>query len=213
MATEGSEFAPNASTPQEVWSFFQDNYPYLTSLEASNITEIYPQEAALPDHAAWFPSASRAYGEATFICPTIAIVNAALHRNMNATNGTDTAGIWAYRYNVHAQVNTEQGLGVPHVFETTAVFGTGMLPNGAAGDTYDSYNAVMIPIVMNYWLSFVRALDPNVYKDANAPRWESWTGKEQRLVLQMDNSAMEYVEMDQKERCSFWKRIGPSLQQ
>lgn len=95
-------------------------------------------------------------------------------------NGDTSAGgpgIFAYRYDVHDAENTAAGLGVPHIFEAAAIFGPGVGGVGtAAAAGYGTYNAPVVPVVMDYWISFVRALDPNVYRNAGAPRWEAWKG-------------------------------------
>jgi hypothetical protein len=54
------------------------------------------------------------------------------------------------RYNVLDPANLGQGIGVPQLFETTAVFGYG---NAATNDTETyapgSWNAPMVPIMMD----------------------------------------------------------------
>jgi hypothetical protein len=36
-----------------------------------------------------------------------------------------------------------------------------------------TYNAHIVPIIMNYWISFVRDLSPNSHKYQEAPHWEA----------------------------------------
>jgi carboxylesterase type B len=168
----------------------------------------------LPDHAAYFPSASAAYGEATFTCPGLLISN---------SFATDVSPykVWNYRYNVHTAAFDALGLGVPHTFETAAIFGPGNVGDTAAQDLqngYTTYNAGIVPIVMNYWISFVRDLSPNRYKYASAPHWESFgDGRNggRRIVLQSNGteSVMEVVPATQVDRCAFWKGLSVVMEQ
>ncbi|CAM1506603.1 Fc.00g062440.m01.CDS01 [Cosmosporella sp. VM-42] len=213
---EGSAFAVNATTKDEFVSYILANYPNLTATETSSIVDLYPLEAALPNRAAWFSSAARAYGETTFTCPTNNILNAFI-RELNTTNTSsaslDTAPVWSYRYNVTDEYYTSLGLGTPHVFEAPAVMGPSMLPPAAVPSSYFAQNAAMVPIMMNYWISFVRALDPNVYRHSSTPQWETWGTGQQRIVFELENSAMESVDRDQRERCEFWERSVDVTQQ
>ena len=167
--------------------FFQNNFPRLSDNDTAEIIDQYPlQEESLPEHKAWYPSASMAYGDAVFICPTVTVLDAiAASANSTTDDGGDSssssssnaaaaprADIFAYRYNVKDDSNTEKGLGVPHIFEAAAVFGPHSI--GAFSDSYQTYNAPIIPIVMDYWISFVRALDPNPFRNEDAPAWDPW---------------------------------------
>lgn len=167
-----------------------------------------------PLHAAYFPSAAAAYGEATFTCPGLLISD---------SFATDVSPykVWNYRYNVHSALLDAEGLGVPHTFEIPAIFGPGNVGDSSAQDLetgYSTYNADIVPVVMNYWISFVRALSPNRYKYSSAPHWESFgDGKNggRRLVLQSNGteSVMEVVPADQVQRCAFWKGLAVNMEQ
>lgn len=210
---EGSYFAANASTQEEIGVFFQNNFPHLDNITTTEILDTYPIEASVPYHSAWFPSASKAYGEATFICPTINFLGSVPAKTNASTSGTIS---WAFRYNVHAPENTAQGFGVPHVWEAWAVFGPdGVNGTGGAPPSYYGSNAGVVPVVMNYWISFVRALDPNVLRYAGTPEWTSWGENSgmQRLRFETDTVEMESVPTDEKNRCSMWKSLAGSLDQ
>lgn len=235
LLTEGSVFAPNAASPSDLTNFFRNNYPLLTANDTASILSHYPLLPPLPAHNAWFPTASRAYGEATFICPQHNILtylhsrsgpgSASKHNNNNNNNWNNwnNSKLYAYRYNVHDDGNAAQGLGVPHVFDAPAIFGPDALGpggGGAAFASYKTYNARVVPLVGGYWLSFVRALDPNAYRMAGAPRWGEWGGgggeeeeereKEEkgRLVVETEGARMEGVDGAEEERCAFWAGLG-----
>lgn len=55
-----------------------------------------------------------------------------------------------------------------HVSETPAIFGPGN--DGECIDcSHSLYNRSIVPVVVNYWISFMRSLDPDTHIDPNAP--------------------------------------------
>lgn len=211
---EGSEFATNAATSADMVNFFQNNYPLLGANDTDDIVDLYPLQPALPEHQAWFPSASMAYGEATFICPAINILTA----YETAANNSAAAPLWNYRYNVVDQSNNASGLGVPHLWESYAVFGPANLGGQGPPESYLTYNAEVVPLVMHYFLSFVQARDPNPLRAPGAPSWDQWGAAPggaggSRIVLQTNATQMEVVDAAQKARCQFWEGLTPRTQQ
>ncbi|CAG8955333.1 hypothetical protein HYFRA_00011316 [Hymenoscyphus fraxineus] len=205
---EGSYFGANASSPAEVAAFMENNYPKLTSSDTDAINAVYPLMAPLPRHNAYFPSASAAYGEATFTCPGNYI------SNLSAMN--DQTKIWNYRYDVLSVENVENGLGVPHTFEIPALFGLGNTRDDVGSSSYGTYNADVIPIMMNYFISFIRDLNPNTYKYSAAPVWEDYgdpTLEGRRLLFQTNVTRMEEIPKEQALRCEFWKGLVITMQQ
>lgn len=204
---EGSGFAANASSPADVATFMQNNYPHLTTADTDEINQRYPLMPPLPERAAYFPSASAAYGEATFTCPGnfIALSFAKAHCPYK---------VWNYRYNVLQANNVASGLGVPHTFESPAIFGLGNA-NDNVSSSYATYNAEIIPVVMDYWISFVRELTPNRYKSCGAPHWESFGDEDcgRRIVLQTNGTAMEKIPAHQVKRCEFWRGLAITMEQ
>jgi carboxylesterase type B len=210
---EGSTFAPSdAISSNNLTNFFEDNLPEITPDQSEAILEHYPLEPAILPHSSWFPSISRAYGEAIFICPSYNILNAILSKS-NTTKGTrNPAKLWSYRYNVIDDTSVVQGHGVPHVFEVAAVFGPDMLSYPAPASYY-TYNAGIVPVVQSYIASFARTFDPNIYKLDTAPMWLSWDENQLRMLLQTGLSAMEVVEDDERSRCEFWKDLSVTMNQ
>jgi acetylcholinesterase len=215
---EGSVFAPHeASTAKDVINFFKINYPTMTEADMNSLLVLYPLEFPLPFHESWYPTASRAYGDATFICPTNNILNSLAVKRNESTPAlmkvSPVPNIWSYRYNVEDTELVESGLGVPHVFESPAVFGPAMLPPPVVPQSYWTYNAPVVPMVMKYWLSFVMTLNPNTHKDPGAPVWKPWGRSQNRLLIELGTSQMETVDELEQERCSFWKDIAGDTQQ
>ena len=66
-----------------------------------------------------------------------------------------------------------------------------------------------------YWTSFIRSYDPNTHRLPGTPKWEAWTTEHtyRRLRFQTNDTAMEDVPSDQKNRCSYLNSIGLSLHQ
>ena len=199
---EGSIFAANAATKYAMVNFLQNNYPLLRSNDTAAILSNYPQMEALPGHSAWYPSAALAYGEATFICPTVNILDAyAAHWDTD-----DTPPLWSYRFNAADQLYVQQGLGVPHLSDAAAVFGPDNI-GGNAPPGYYTYNADIVPVMQAYWLSFIQTLDPNPKRNATAPVWEAWGTNRSRILFETGNTRMEDTPAAQVQRCEFWEGL------
>ncbi|OJJ75773.1 hypothetical protein ASPBRDRAFT_203505 [Aspergillus brasiliensis CBS 101740] len=201
---EGSIFAYNATDVSGMSRFLKANYPGLSSTNVSAILAAYPRMRPVPDHGAYFPSASAAYGDAAFTCPG----------NLIAASMADDQSnrIWDYRYNVRAPELIDEGLGVPHIFEISAIFGVGF-----AGDSettsYNGINADVVATVMDYWISFVKVLDPNPLRRGKTPRWEPWKPSlAQRLKIQTNRTAMEAIPQQQADRCYLWSELAPEME-
>ncbi|KAI5923375.1 Alpha/Beta hydrolase protein [Camillea tinctor] len=210
---EGTYFADNAATSDEVSIFLQNNYPGLTNSSAADVVQKYPLEAPVPLHEAWYPSAATAYGEATFICPASHMLSAHARRHRGTA--------WGYRYDVRDAALEAQGLGVPHLFESWAVWGPDSINGpGGAPESYYTYNSAVVPLVMDHWISFVRTLDPSALCGGD---WEPWEeeedgGRGRRLLVSSGdgNATMaicEEVPQDEADRCQLWKMLAPFTQQ
>lgn len=206
---EGTVFASNATSPAEVSTFLKNNYPGLTTPDLDAVNDAYPLAPPFPLHAAYFPSLAAAYGEATFTCPGNTVAEA-----MAGALGPEQ--VWNYRVNIQDPVNLAEGIGVPHVFENAAIFGPANVGQAAAA-SWTTTNAAIVPVIMSYYISFVRALNPNTYKVTDAPSWEDWgdigVGRGNRLKLQTNDTVMEEVPQDQADRCALWKGLSNSTQQ
>lgn len=201
---EGTDFAFNATTPAEMAQFMKNNYPHLSAEQLKTINETYPRMPGLPQHAAYFPSAVAAYGEATFTCP-------GNHMAASVSRYFSSGKVWNYRYNVQDPTEISKGMGVPHVFDLPAIFGVG--ETNEPTYSYANTNAAIIPITMDYYLSFIKGLDPNTFRNEKAPLWKPWgNGSGQRLKLQTNSTEMELVPQDQVKRCQMWQKLAASLE-
>ncbi|KAJ5101233.1 hypothetical protein NUU61_003455 [Penicillium alfredii] len=201
---EGTSFAYDATNQLEVAQFMKNNYPGLSGLQLNAIHKAYPRMNALPQHGAYFPSAAAAYGDSTFTCPG----------NLMATNMArhfSSSQVWNYRFNVRDPTEVANGMGVPHVFDLPAIFGVGQTNMPAY--SYANSNADIVPITMDYYLSFIKALNPNTHRNSIAPEWHAWgSGAGQRLKLQTNATAMEKVPQTQLEHCSMWKTFAADME-
>jgi carboxylesterase type B len=212
---EGSYFGANATTAEEVAVFLQNNYQHLNDTHALKILDAYPLESPVPLHAAWFPSACKAYGEATFICPNMHILDS-FQTKLNSSTSSVPLKAWAYRYNVLSTANADLGIGVPHTWETWAVFGPDSINGiGGAPASYYGADAEIVPVTMHYWISFVQTLDPNVLKHPGAPEWMMWDQGygEQRLRFETGDVGMETTPSDLRSRCEMWKALAGVTEQ
>lgn len=201
---EGSYFAYDASNSSEMTTFLKNNYPNMGPDQLDHISQAYSLMPPLPGHNTWFPSASAAYGDATFTCPG---------NEMTATMSKwfSSNQVWNYRFNVLDPVNLASGLGVPHTFETSAIFGVGYA--GDAAESYSTINAGILPITMHYFISFIETLNPNTHKLFSAPEWQPWgRGKGQRIRLQTNNTDMESIPQHLLKKCELWKGLGASME-
>ncbi|KAL5359884.1 Alpha/Beta hydrolase protein [Aspergillus floccosus] len=203
---EGTEFVNNASTPAEMASFLKANYPHLQPASLKAIQRAYPLMPPVPNHNAYFPSVAAAYGDATFTCPGNFITMSMAERNDSDSK------VWNYRYNVRAPALMAAGVGVPHVFEMSAIFGVGYAGNEKT-TSYNTVNKAVVPIVMDYWISFVKYLDPNVARNRNAPEWGRWgSGDGKRLKIETNATSMEPVSSMLTEHCALWKALGAEME-
>lgn len=99
------------------------------------------------------------------------------------------------------------GITSRHTIEIAAIFGM---------DWGDTANANIVPAVMNYWISFIRSLNPNTYKYASAPQWENLgTGFDggKRLKFETNATVIETIPADQVQRCKFWRKLVRTMEQ
>ncbi|KAL2793050.1 Alpha/Beta hydrolase protein [Aspergillus keveii] len=199
---EGSLFATNASTPDEVATFVKGWYVKLSDAQVQQVVDTYPPTESVPGRAEYFSSASNIFAEGIFHCPTTWISDMAAIYSRGK--------VWDYRYNVLDDIAIAAGLGAPHTFETEAIFGLGQAESirpgfAGAGASYSTYNAAIVPVVQNYLISFVKTLDPNTYRAAGSPVWKPFHKRSDvRVKIQTNQTAMEAVPSDLRGRCKLW---------
>lgn len=106
------------------------------------------------------------------------------------------------------------GLGVPHTVEVNAIWGPENVNGGAPASYSTSLNRNIVPLMQGYWTSFIRAHDPNVYRQPGSPTWEVWNPEAMnRIRFETNTTTMESVDRDTQIRCAYFESIGVALQQ
>ncbi|KAM0816734.1 putative Carboxylic ester hydrolase [Seiridium cardinale] len=201
---EGSYFVPSANTSSDVETFFNNNYPKLNDSQLEEIIDMYPLMAPLPEHGPWFPSVSAAYGDATFLCPANS-----LSANMAKFYSPDK--VWEYRCYITTASLEAEGLGTPHTFEMPAILGTSL--GSSVDSTWFDENAASVPIIMHYYISFIKSLDPNTYRYRSAPEWEPWGSCDgRRLRLVTNATRMEDVPHNMTAACNMWDELSDTME-
>ncbi|KAF4979780.1 hypothetical protein FZEAL_4084 [Fusarium zealandicum] len=198
-SNEGSMYGENATNPHQVQTFMKNNYPELTKKGLDKVIEAYPLMSPITKHNPWFPSASAAYGDRTFVCPGNAMAVSMARRYSSAR-------VWNYRFNVLDPMHVEEGWGVPHAYDIGAILG----PESTRDNTsYLSTNSAIVPVTMAYWTSFVRSLDPNQHRAAGSPYWKPWgRGDGIRLKLETNATELEPVPASLIRKCHMWEDLA-----
>ena len=124
---------------------------------------------------------------------------------------TGQPNVWNYRYNVLDPTQAAEGLGVPHTVEVAAIWGPKYV---SAPKSYYTTNKNIVPVIQGYWLSFIRTYDPNTLRHQGTPEWTRWeVGKNNRIMLTANSTAMETLGHAQLERCNFLSEISVSIKQ
>ncbi|KAL8659546.1 MAG: hypothetical protein Q9202_007075 [Teloschistes flavicans] len=212
---EGTTFVPRSTdTVDDSNGFLQAQFPLLNATQEDWIQKTYPpstQQFSIKSGKYWRSTAD-AYGELRYVCPGMFL------NNVYAAHGVK--GNWNYRYAVLIPGANKSGIGTPHVAELNAIWGA---PPGSPL-SYKTVDAHAIPVLQQYWLSFIRTFDPNKLRLAGTPAWEEWTsstfggssvGSKRILFADGGNTTvMETVEATQWERCGVLTgKWGPSLGQ
>ncbi|KAJ7496506.1 Alpha/Beta hydrolase protein [Mycena latifolia] len=173
-------------------------FPSFTNETAAELVAEYP----LSDFASAALQFQASTGESELLCARHIMGSAAAKRN-NA---------WTYRYN---QPNpTAGGSSVSHAAENWMMFlgsNTGFNGSGTFSPMTPVETSFAAELIA-YWLSFVRAGNPNTFKLARSPLWAPFTGGvKSRMVLQQDplnittqsGSFIEVQSALESQRCAF----------
>ena len=198
VASEGSFWAPHATTPDEVEQFFNEVDPTLDSQQRHSVLEQYSKRPT-PQDTGYYGLIVDAYSDSTFICPAIE-VSRAIARH------TD---VWSYTFNVSTASAWVNGLGAYQTIDLTAVFGAFIWGVASTEQAIASstYNKDITDMTMHYFLSFVKTLSPNKLRSTAAPEFDRFShhGSEQRLDSQHENVGMSVLSPLQQNNCKFWQ--------
>lgn len=207
---EGTIFVPkDTSSVAEADTFLKNQFPAITKTQLHKINGFYlkrNQTVTFPKSEPYWRPASNAYGELRYICPGI---------DLSSTYAKAGIQSWNYHYAVQDPDAENDGTGVSHTVEVNALWGPDYV-SAKAPPSYTSTNAGIIPIVQGYWTSFIRSLDPNKHRDLSSPEWKTWGKGEdtyRRIFIRTNQTQMEFVSQDQRDRCEYLIGIGEHLKQ
>ncbi|TDL19530.1 alpha/beta-hydrolase [Rickenella mellea] len=194
MAGSTSNETVGGSDVQSILTFY---FPQLTARDLTEFNKIYIPS----DFSSEQQRVNTASGEAIFRCGREILGNA----------GRKFTKAWTYRYNQPNPTLAPPG-DTEHAAENWMMFlGSNFGPNGTGVFTgLNNVETAFSQELIGYWLSFVRASDPNRFKLARSPIWPDFsTG--QRLVLQEDpqntsTTSGVFIEAEpvkESSRCAF----------
>ncbi|CAG8970920.1 hypothetical protein HYALB_00000899 [Hymenoscyphus albidus] len=218
----------SATTDEDLIRKFKNNVPIATDADLQKLLQLYPDSLNQKDFFGRDVSVKNAtlrkgsgikwQQDATITTELKLACVAGFFSDMHSLHGNTES--YHYRYNVLDSTPgglADQGLFTPHVNEIYAVFGKNNTDGGdpkcldipfAQGGCLEGAK-----ITQSYWMSFVRSLDPNKFRDASAPVWEKWTmATPVRVLLDTSNATMEttgagvgeiiIADQNQRQRCN-----------
>ncbi|KAH8730773.1 Alpha/Beta hydrolase protein [Phaeosphaeriaceae sp. PMI808] len=143
----------------EFKSYLKDHYPLLTDADLILLAQTYPNDRHWPDSGRYWDAISKAQGDIRYICPTY------LASNAMSTHNPPSIPTYQYQWDVMWGVDIENGYGTKHA--------------GTVGQ-------VMVRRkneISDYFISFVKYLDPNVERGAGTPAWEPLDARKRRMFF------------------------------
>ncbi|KAF5636544.1 triacylglycerol lipase [Fusarium sp. NRRL 25303] len=212
--TEGTVFAPQANTTEDVNHFLTAQLPGLTETALNRLNQLYSDiPATYPNvsitQAPLYYRAAEMLGDSSFLCPAFQFA-AGLHH----------AGVPVYLYldRILDPVEVQAGYIVPHTFDTQAVWGPSFAINYAALPGAISFepgqsNAAIVPVVQAFWTSFARSSgNPNILSANGTPFWKKSAGGS-FLNIETNNTRMEHISNSLSEKCAYWANITAETRQ
>ncbi|KAK3329855.1 Alpha/Beta hydrolase protein [Apodospora peruviana] len=220
----GSVFVPpGVSSLGQCSQFIKDQYPYVSLEQLWKLNQMYHSpdadqqgnctSAVKTGCGGWRRQLSNLYGEMRYMCPSIFVIESLMRYKVDAT--------YAYRWNVEDRDQMDDGLGVPHTSELSALFGPDNIPSGFGIEVPKSYfpdgtNAQAVAAIQGYWTSFIRSYDPNRFyhhKGGRGPaNWHllDYIGYPyQRMVFDTGGTTcMEEIDRGLSKRCEYLREVG-----
>lgn len=149
----------DTDTEDEFRTYLQDHYPLLTDNDLALLVKTFPNERHWRDSGRYWDAVARAQGAIRYICPTY------LASNAMSTHNPSTVPTYQYQWDVMWGEDLENGYGTKHA--------------GTVGQ-------VMVRRkneISDYFISFVKYLDPNMERSAGTPEWEKLDGRKRRMFF------------------------------
>lgn len=159
-SNEGSDQVKKTTDSEEEFrSYLKDHYPLLTDEDLDLLVKTYPNDRHWPDSGRYWDAVAKAQGDIRYICPTYLTSNA-----MAEHNPADVP-TYQYQWDVMWGVDIENGFGTKHA--------------GTVGQ-------VMVRRkneISDYFISFVKFLDPNAERTEGTPKWERLDSSGRRMFF------------------------------
>ncbi|KAI7972904.1 hypothetical protein EIK77_000791 [Talaromyces pinophilus] len=209
-SNEGTIFTPHhISTIDQADQFIQANFPTIQKVQLDKVNSMYMSEPDNPVYertGKYWQGVSNAYGEIRYICPAIYILSA--YSGDSATINSN----WGYHYAVLDSDAVTSGYGTTHTIEVNAIWGPQYV-SAKPPASYSTSNGEIVPLMQQYWTSFIRSYNPNTYRAAGSPKWQPWGDGYKQMFIQTGDTRMIAVSDDQKTRCKYLQSIAQDLAQ
>jgi carboxylesterase type B len=149
----------DTDTLDDFKSYLQDHYPLLTEADLSLLAKTFPNDIHWRDSGRYWDAISKAQGAIRYICPTYLASNAMSQHNPSSVP------TYQYQWDVMWGEDIENGYGTKHA--------------GTVGQ-------VMVRRqneISDYFISFVKFLDPNVERSSDTPEWERLDNRKRRMFF------------------------------
>nr|POE56440.1 lipase 1 [Quercus suber] len=202
---EGTIFAPQANTTEEVDQFLRTQFPKLSNVTLVKLNALYSNTPTT------YPGVTNAVSALFYRASQILTDASFLYPSHTFAKYLSAAGVSVHVFldQIRDPVEVAIGFLVPHTWELQAVWGPQYATQYVALPGADSYNpggvnAGSVSLVQAYWTSFARTVgNLNLYKQASAPVWEEF-GSGRVLSLQTNATRMEQVDERWKEKSAVW---------
>ncbi|EAT78182.2 hypothetical protein SNOG_14311 [Parastagonospora nodorum SN15] len=204
-SNEGSDqVKKDTDTEDDFRTYLKDHYPLLTDDDLTLLVKTFPNDRHWRDSGRWWDAVAKAQGGIRYICPTYLASNAMSKYN------PPSVPTYQYQWDVMWGEDIENGYGTKHA--------------GTVGQ-------VMVRRkneISDYFISFVKYLDPNVERSAGTPEWEKLDDRKRRMfftnikeggkrgdgkdMLGKMRMWMEDVDQDREKSCNVVKGLMGRLQ-
>jgi carboxylesterase type B len=182
----------------EFKSYLKDHYPLLTDGDLDQLARNYPNDRHWPDSGRYWDAVAKAQGDIRYICPTKLASDAMGYHNPSGVKA------WQYQWDVVWGPDGENGYGTKHAGTVGQIMARP--PNE----------------ISDYFISFMKHLDPNVLKSENTPTWTALgvPGPKKRMFATNRANQKEGIKWsmqdpdpERERRCKDIRKMMPRLQQ
>ncbi|PSN72434.1 alpha/beta-hydrolase [Corynespora cassiicola Philippines] len=201
-SNEGSDQVKKATDNLgEFKSYLKDHYPLLTDADLDLLARNYPNDRHWPDSGRYWDAVAKAQGEIRYICPAYLSSNSMAEHNGNSDAAADVR-TWQYHWDVVWGPDKDNGFGTKHAATVGKIMSKA--PNW----------------ISDYFISFMKHLDPNVDRNGQTPYWDALDmSAPQRLFFtnRQDQSkvlvTLEDRDQERHRRCEDIRKMMPRTQQ